>query len=64
MTMTMTYTVEVMAAVGCWTRHSVHTSCRAAVDQADLVHGRLLDQHGRVLTDDELRRMLDAEDDS
>lgn len=36
----MTYTVEVRAIDG-WTRHSEHESYGAAVNQADLVHGRV-----------------------
>ena len=35
------YAVEVNA-VGGWTRHSEHTSYRDAVNQADLVHGRIV----------------------
>ena len=37
----MSYTVEVKA-IGGWTRHSEHESYRAAVDQADMVHGRVM----------------------
>lgn len=39
--MTTTYTVEVQA-IGGWTRHSEHESYRDAVDQADMVHGRVV----------------------
>jgi len=37
------YTVEVKA-IGGWTRHSDHDSYGDAVDQADLVHGRVVDR--------------------
>ena len=37
------YTVEVKA-IGGWTRHSEHDSYCDAVDQADLVHGRVVDR--------------------
>ena len=36
-----TYTVSVRTATGEWTTHSTHSSYRDAVDQADLVHGRV-----------------------
>ena len=34
------YTVEVKSVSG-WTQHSEYTSFRDAVDQADMVHGRI-----------------------
>jgi hypothetical protein len=40
----MPYEVEVRA-IGGWTRHSSHASYKDAVDQADLVHGRIV-SHG------------------
>lgn len=38
--MKTTYRVEVKAVAG-WTTHSEHESYREAVDQADMVHGRV-----------------------
>lgn len=38
--MMTTYTVEVKA-IGGWTAHSTHDNYRDAVDQADMVHGRI-----------------------
>lgn len=35
------YRVEVKA-IGGWTQHSTHDSYRDAVDQADMVHGRVV----------------------
>ena len=35
------YVVEV-EAIGGWTTHSTHESYRDAVDQADMVHGRIV----------------------
>lgn len=35
------YAVEVKA-IGGWTRHSEHGSYRAAVDQSEMVHGRVM----------------------
>jgi len=39
--MEITYKVEVKAVDG-WTLHSEHDSYRDAVDQADMVHGRVV----------------------
>jgi hypothetical protein len=36
------YIVEVQTCVGTWTEHSRHASYRDAVDQADMVHGRVM----------------------
>jgi hypothetical protein len=36
------FTVQVKSIGGGWTSHSTHASYRDAVDQADMVHGRVL----------------------
>lgn len=41
----MRYTVQIEAGDG-WTRHSAWDSYRDAVDQADLVHGRIITPGG------------------
>ena len=38
--MDTTYIVEVKS-IGGWTTHSTHASYREAIDQADMVHGRV-----------------------
>jgi len=35
------FEVEVRSMTGQWTRHSTHESLKDAIDQADMVHGRL-----------------------
>ena len=50
----MTIEVEVKGSFG-WTTHSLHDTIQDAIDQADMVHGR-------VVCDDEVLDSLSIED--